>query len=156
MKPKPKNRITKPPSQPHATASKTQTVISVPFLATHEIHDREQYQNHSGRFLPGLTDTQGYRREWRGKIVHALQLNHRDKQILRVLSDSQQDAERLLSQCIQDEFFRLAGNEETAKFQYDAFIRISFEHGLMMKALERVAPDTLREISQTPSPKWSE
>jgi len=127
--------------------------LLVPFALKHEIYNLKQFQK-DGHFVPGLTDDEGRRRQWKGTEVHVLELRQGEQQILRVLSDSLPSAQELMAQRIQDEFFRLATQEQRAKFSYDAYMRVNFEHGLMKAALRRHGLDNeLRDIEQAAPPQ---
>lgn len=104
--------------------SKTERTFSVPFEVLHETHDKETFQR-EGHWVPALRerDANGLltpkEREWKGATVHAMTLlgsdgkpvmfadpsTSKNDSMCRVVSDSLEDAERLMEDCIRDAFF---------------------------------------------------
>jgi hypothetical protein len=79
-------------------------VLRVSFTCERELHDLEDFQR-GGHFVPGMVDSMGTRRDWQGSQVHVLMLKWAGHQVLRVLADSAEEAERLMKSRIEEDFF---------------------------------------------------
>ncbi len=97
--------------------------LSVDFEVEHEAHDLLDFQE-GGHFVPGMTDSEQRRREWEGDTVHVLELRHMGTQVLRVLADSQEEAERIMRANISDTLFGLWTAQKSTEFSYDQMKRL--------------------------------
>jgi hypothetical protein len=135
MKPKkikPK-KITKNPHACREAEKITHNIVAC-FPCSYEWRNKKRFQE-QGHFVPGAVDEEGRRREWKGAEVHVLQLDHEGRQILRVLSDSQRDAEHQMQRAIREHFSSLVAAAHQGKFSYDAFLRADFERNQMAALL---------------------
>jgi hypothetical protein len=125
-------------------------VLEVPviFSIETEQHDRREFQE-AGHFVPGMTDSEGRRREWKGPdlFVGTLWHEHRDEngnlthrvQVLRVLADSQAELVRLMVQNIRDDFFArfTAQQQQVQAGFYDKLLRSQDEHNEFVAWLQK-------------------
>jgi len=131
--------------------------IAALFEVKLEKHDKQNFQARpedggQGRFLPALADAEGFRREWQGDTVFAMQLNdHNGVQLLRVSSDSFEDVSRQMGDRIRDDYFARVRQLETIRNDYDEYLRISHQRDLLVQFLQskpRFASDLAAILGQ--------
>ena len=89
---------------------KRKVKIPVYFECEYEIHPLKKFQA-EGHFVPALRERDALGqstmqpRKWKGNHVHALTLFDSEKQIIRALSDSREDAERILGEQLRQAFY---------------------------------------------------
>lgn len=105
--------------------TKRKTEIPVKFEAEYEIHELKTFQS-EGHFVPALRELDAagnstmLPRKWKGTHVHALTLFAAGgKQTLRVLSDSREDAERMLGNELRSCFWNAQAALDIVSFNAD-------------------------------------
>ena len=105
--------------------TKRKTEVPVKFEVEYEVHELRKFQA-EGHFVPALRelDAEGaptmLPRPWQGNHVHALTLSAAGgKQTLRVLSDSREDAERMLGAQIRSNFWNSQAALDIVQFNTD-------------------------------------
>lgn len=117
---------------------KRKTKIPVQFEVEYEIHPLKQFQA-DGHFVPAIRerDAQGNEtrqpRKWKGSQVHALTMfcPSTGKQILRALSDSREDAERILAASVEGMFWGVQSALANRTFNADQARRVKDERDRM-------------------------
>jgi hypothetical protein len=109
--------------------------LQVEFACDYETHPLDDFQE-GGHFVPGMTDVEQRRREWQGDTVHVLVLKHKGGQVLRVLADSLEEAERLMRDNIKSTLFGLWLAQTQTEFSYDQMKRLVDRAGLVQAFLD--------------------
>lgn len=102
--------------------------MRVPFQLEHETYDLDAFQA-GGHFVPGQVDAEQRRRPFEGNTVHVLVLKHMGSQVLRVVADSFDEAERVMSANIRDTLLALWTAQQSTQFSYDQMKRLVDRQG---------------------------
>jgi len=132
---------------------KRTTSVPVNFEVEYEIHELKKFQD-EGHFVPAIRqrDAKGNEtmqpRPWKGKHVHALTLfGPGGNQILRALSDSRQEADRLLQSQIIANFWGAQKSLEIAEFNADQARKTKDERDRLVAWMVRNAkPEDLAQV----------
>ncbi len=112
---------------------KTKTRIPVQFEVEYEISPLKKFQA-DGHFVPAMRarDAKGMQtmqpRHWKGAHVHALNVfDAQGTQVCRSVADSREEAERLLSAQVREQFFSSLRTIEIVHFNADQARRVKDE-----------------------------
>jgi len=112
------------PIQEEQTVEPQTLTLQIPFTCESEQHEKTSFQK-DGHFISGLKDENGRRRDWEGNEVHIVSLKFKGEQVLRVMSDSLEDAQRLMVIAIQDTFFANFAAQFVMGFNYQKWTQLN-------------------------------
>lgn len=126
--------------------TKRETIIPVLFECKYEIHPLKKFQD-EGHFVPAIRerDANGNEtrqpRKWKGSQVHALTLfDSEGAQVLRALSDSREDAGRILGDQIRMNFWGLIRALKIAGLNTDQARKVKDERDRLTAWMLQHAP----------------
>ena len=116
-------------------ADTTTTFVTLPFECRVEIHDRKKFQS-DGHMLfqlyqPVVGPEPDIRRPWLGEKVYILSLHHRGAQLYRVMSDSLDDAKRLMQHALRDSCLGELVRQALEEFDRQQFYRLNERHNVL-------------------------
>ncbi len=97
--------------------------VAVKFTCEYQRHNLEDFQS-GGHMVPGMQDEEQRRRPFVGESVHVLELKYLGSQVLRVLADSQSEADRLMALRVHETLFALFAAQRQTEFSYDQMKRL--------------------------------
>jgi hypothetical protein len=108
------------------------TVVSVPFDCELEIHNREQFQKDGhmlfNLYAPNPVEGQpDVLRPWDGTNVYAIRLMYKGAQVHRVMSDSLEDAKRLMTEGLRNLTLVTFAVQSVQAFDRQQFERLNRE-----------------------------
>ena len=97
-----------------------------------EQHALETFQQ-EGHFVCGITDANGFRREWATEEVHVLTLRYKGEQVLRIMADTPQEAVRLMQAEVRRTFFALWLAQQGTAFNFAGYTALN-DHANQLQA----------------------